>query len=96
MSYLETMDTDSLMILANDTRSDYNKARHNFNAIAQCYYRQAITNNYYKEQDMIDLLNRCLHLKDAYVQIRDILKARGITTNHVDNPWSNTDALFIR
>lgn len=96
MSYFDTMDSDDLLILANDTRTDYNKARHHFNSIATCYYRQAITNHYYKEQEMIDLLNRCMHLKEVYSKICDILKSRGVTTNPLEYQWSNTDALFAK
>lgn len=94
MSYLETLETRELLLMANNLLAEYNKTRECFENKARQYGRQAITNNYHKEEDLVDLLDDCATLKFRYNEINAILSARGER-----NPcagWNhNNDDLFV-
>ena len=75
-SYLESMDSDLLLTIANDIRKRYNKIRHEFYESARLYYRQSLYSIYCKEEDMITLLEECHKLKMQYRDVADILRAR--------------------
>lgn len=78
MSYLENLDTNELILLANDIRHDYHKVRDRFKNKALSYWNQSIASSYHKEQDLRDMLTRCEQLKRQYMDISDVLKARGL------------------
>lgn len=94
MSYLETFETRELLLLSSSLLSQYNTNRMNFENKARHYGRQAITNNYNKEDDLIELLEECKRLKTQYNQITDILTERG--TRNPCAGWNhNNDDLFV-
>lgn len=78
MSYLETIGTKELMLLANDILRDYNKCREEFFNMARRYFNQAATNGYVKEDDMVVKLDRCKELKRRYCELCKILADRKI------------------
>lgn len=94
MSYLETLETRELLLLSSSLLSQYNTTRMNFENKAKHYGRQAITNNYHKEADLIALLEECERLKTQYNQITDILTERG-TRNPLAGWNRSNDDLFV-
>lgn len=76
MSYLESLDNDALLLLANKITKEYNTTRHTFVNKAKYYDRQAISNYYHKEEDMIDLLEQLKTLRGRYKAVADILVRR--------------------
>lgn len=94
MSYLETLETRELLLLSSSLLSQYNTTRMNFENKAKHYGRQAITNNYNKEADLIALLKECERLKTQYNLITDILTERGARNPSVGWNRSNDD-LFV-
>lgn len=94
MSYLETLETRELLLLSSSLLSQYNTTRMNFENKARHYGRQAITNNYHKEADLVALLEECERLKRQYNQITDILTERGAKNPIVGWNHSNDD-LFV-
>ncbi len=77
MSYLESLDTDNLVLVANRIQAEYNRTRKMFCDKAGYYNRQAITNFYYKEDDLSELIMKCKELKGQYKAISDIMFRRG-------------------
>jgi len=63
----------------------------NFENKAKHYGRQAITNNYHKEDDLIELLEECKRIKEQYKKIVDILTERGERNPSVGWNRSNDD-----
>lgn len=76
MSEFELISTDDLLIMASNITSEYNKIRKQFCDKAKYYSRQALTNNYHKEEDMKALLDKCMELKERYKVVADILRSR--------------------
>lgn len=89
MSYLESLDTDALLLLANKITVEYNQIRRNFVSKAKYYDRQAISNNYHKEDDMIEMLEKMKTIKGRYKAVADILVRRD-RRNPMDG-WQHTN-----
>lgn len=77
MSYLESLDTDRLVLIANQIQTEYNRVRKNFCDKAEYYNRQAITSHYHKEDDLAELIMKCKELKGRYKAVADIMLRRG-------------------
>lgn len=78
-SIIEQSDVSDLLLLANSTRSEYNKLREQTKNRMNRYFYQSIASNYHKEDDIIDGLEKCRDLKEQYRKICDALKKRGLT-----------------
>lgn len=90
MSFIEDLESDNLMMLANDIRREYNEIRHHYHEAEVRYYRQAISSAYYKEADLIEMLEKCRQLKERYITIRDILQGRGIKPAY-EGHWKDSN-----
>lgn len=94
MSYLESLANDELLLLANKITAEYNRVRKQFVDKAKYYDRQAISNNYHKEDDMVELLEKLKTIKGRYKAIADILVRRD-QRNPMEG-WQHTNNdLFI-
>lgn len=94
MSYIESLESENLMMLASDIRSEYNKIRQQYHEISIRYYRQSIASSYYKESDMIEMLSKCEALKNRYLEIRDILLGRGLVPAF-ENHWRDSNNMLF-
>jgi len=95
MSYIETIDSENLMVLASDIRAQYNKLRFEFNSKETGYFRQSISSQYHKEDDLIEMLSRLKTLKTRYIDICNVLKGRGLTQAGEDRWRDNNNHLFV-
>lgn len=91
-AFLDTFNTNDLMLLATDIRGQYSKKKQTFYNLSQRYYMQAIASNYYKEDDIADALEECRRLKAQYLDICEILKGRGYYYACGDK-WQSKDGL---
>ena len=96
MAYISTVDSDHLVILAADLRRRYNKARDDFYNTSRHYYHQSISGSYYKEDILIEKLEKCRDLKDQYMALRDILKSRGRPDLDISSFGETNDCLFTK
>ena len=90
--FLENSDTDSLMILANNFRKEYNKKRELWYRDATRYFHQAIASDYCKEECLISSIEECAKLKLQYKEVCDILKSRGCHAS-IGDSWTIEDPI---
>lgn len=93
MSVLDDMESSELLVYASEVRKQYNDIRRRFFNDSRHYYNQSIAASYYKEEDLIDTLEECRRVKAHYMDICDILKARGIKSEF-GMRRTNNDSVF--
>ncbi len=92
MPFLESLDTDRLVILAAETRAEYHRLRDRFYQTSRGYYHQHTTSSYYKEEDLIQILENLSSIKQSYKELCDILKSRGMM--YFGGQWTSNDSLY--
>lgn len=94
MSYLERFESEDLLILANNVRTEYNKLRQDYYKMSVQYYRQPISTKYYKESELREILDKLEEFKRRYITIRDILASRGINAG-LNGHWHDSNNMLF-
>lgn len=94
MSNLEQLESEGLLILANDIRTEYNKLRQDYHKISIQYYRQPISTQYYKESELREMLDKLEDFKRRYITICDILASKGVKAG-LNGHWHDSNNMLF-